>query len=205
MITQWSVLSLLKQLTDIGEEEEKLCLGIALSSLERVNSRLKADADRDDVRIAQAAAGLAYYALCVRRAGNSDGVESFKAGAAERRRLFLLRGGDMNLSAEFEKWGRTLVIENTDSTQTAPFKCFIQPLRYKNKMYLYGVNTEIGYNSQGYYLYIGPPEHDLTLNEDTLIIDGDIKYQIDRAEKIKFGEEVLYVWAVVRTVVEITE
>ena len=58
MITQWSVLSLLKQLTDIGEEEEKLCLGIALSSLERVQ----------------------YYALCVRRAGNSDGVESFKAG-----------------------------------------------------------------------------------------------------------------------------
>ena len=41
----------------------------------------------------------------------------------------------MNLSAEFEKWGRTLVIENTDSTQTAPFKGFIQPLRYKNKMY----------------------------------------------------------------------
>ena len=39
MITQWSVLSLLKQLTDIGEEEEKLCLGIALSSLERVQSR----------------------------------------------------------------------------------------------------------------------------------------------------------------------
>ena len=80
MITQWSVLSLLRQLTDIGEDEEKVCLGIALSSLERVNSRLKADADRDDVRIAQAAAGLAYYALCVRRAGNSDGVESFKAG-----------------------------------------------------------------------------------------------------------------------------
>ena len=55
----------------------------------------------------------------------------------------------MNLSVEFEKRGRTLVIENTDSTQTAPFKGFIQPLRYKNKMYLYGVNTEIGYNSQG--------------------------------------------------------
>ena len=80
MITQWSVLSLLKQLTDIGEDEEKVCLGIALSSLERVNSRLKADADRDDVRIAQAAAGLAYYALCVRRAGSADGIQSFKAG-----------------------------------------------------------------------------------------------------------------------------
>ena len=65
MITQWSVLSLLRQLTDIGEDEEKVCLGIALSSLERVQSRLRADADMD---------------LCVRRAGNSDGVESFKAG-----------------------------------------------------------------------------------------------------------------------------
>lgn len=86
MITQWSVLSLLRQLTDIGEDEEKVCLGIALSSLERVNSRLKADADRDDVRIAQAAAGLAYYALCVRRAGNSDGVESFKAAISPLKR-----------------------------------------------------------------------------------------------------------------------
>ena len=47
----------------------------------------------------------------------------------------------MNLSAEFEKWGRALVIENTDSTRTAPFKGFIQPLRYKNKMYLYGVKV----------------------------------------------------------------
>lgn len=49
----------------------------------------------------------------------------------------------MNLSAEFEKWGRVLVIENTDSTRTAPFKGFIQPLRYKNKMYLYGVNLSL--------------------------------------------------------------
>lgn len=81
MITQWSVLSLLRQLTDIGEDEEKVCLGIALSSLERVQSRLRADVDMDDVRIAQAAAGLAYYALCVRRAaGSADGIQSFKAG-----------------------------------------------------------------------------------------------------------------------------
>lgn len=41
-------------------------------------------------------------------------------------------------------------------------RAFISPLRYKNKMYLYGVNTEIGYNSQGHYLYIGHPTPDLT-------------------------------------------
>lgn len=85
MITQWSVLSLLKQLTDIGEDEEKVCLGIALSSLERVNSRLKADADRDDVRIAQAAAGLAYYALCAARAAPTAYIASRRAISPSKR------------------------------------------------------------------------------------------------------------------------
>ena len=111
----------------------------------------------------------------------------------------------MTVKSMFEKYGQEVTVKTDDGWSSPIFGAFIQPLRYKNKMYLYGVNTEIGYNSQGYYLYIGPPEHDLTVNEDALIIDGDIKYQIDRAEKIKFGEEVLYVWAVVRTVVEIAE
>ena len=111
----------------------------------------------------------------------------------------------MRLEPLFDRYATAASLMTADNASAADMRAFISPLRYKNKMYLYGVNTEIGYNSQGYYLYIGPPEHDLTVNEDALIIDGDIKYQIDRAEKIKFGEEVLYVWAVVRTVVEITE
>ena len=111
----------------------------------------------------------------------------------------------MKLAPLFDRYATAASLMTADNASAADMRAFISPLRYKNKMYLYGVNTEIGYNSQGYYLYIGPPEHDLTVNEDALIIDGDIKYQIDRAEKIKFGEEVLYVWAVVRTVVEITE
>ena len=111
----------------------------------------------------------------------------------------------MNIRREFDRFGRPLTIEFPDGTSSPVFNGFVQPLRYKNKMYLYGVNTEIGYNSQGYYLYIGPPDYDLTQNEDALILDGEIKYQIDRAEEIKVGSEVLYVWAVVRTVVEITE
>lgn len=86
MITQWSVLSLLRQLTDIGEDEEKVCLGIALSSLERVNSQLKADADMDDVRIAQAAAGLAYYALCVRRAATPTAYRASRRAISPSKR-----------------------------------------------------------------------------------------------------------------------
>ena len=55
-------------------------------------------------------------------------------------------------------------------------------------MYLYGVNTQIGYNAQGYYLYIGPPEHDLTrLSDETELAIGDAHYRVDRAEKVYCG------------------
>ncbi len=80
MITQWSVLSLLRQLTDITDEDEALCLQTCLSALEGVRSRLSPNADPDDVRIAEAAAGAAFYSLCVRRLGKNDGIVSFKAG-----------------------------------------------------------------------------------------------------------------------------
>ena len=76
---------------------------------------------------------------------------------------------------------------------------FISPLRYKNKMYLYGVNTEIGYNTEGYYLYIGPPSPDITLGEGgSRIICDEEAYRIDRAEKVYLGNKVFYIWAVIR-------
>ncbi len=108
----------------------------------------------------------------------------------------------MNLSAEFEKWGRTLVIENTDSTRTAPFKGFIQPLRYKNKMYLNGVNTVIGFNSQGHYLYIGPPDHDLEA-EGCHVESNGKKFTVDRCEKVYVKNEIIYIWAIIREIVEV--
>ncbi len=83
---------------------------------------------------------------------------------------------------------------------------FISPLRYKNKMYLYGVNTEIGYNSEGYYLYIGPPSPDITQGENEgMIACGGDTYRIDRAEKVYRGADVFYIWAVVRKTVDAEE
>lgn len=80
-------------------------------------------------------------------------------------------------------------------------QAFISPLRYKNKMYLYGVNTEIGYNAEGYYLYIGPPEADITCEGCCIECAGD-KYKVDRAEKVFAGTRVFYIWAVIRKMVE---
>jgi len=84
-----------------------------------------------------------------------------------------------------------------------PYRAFIQPLRYKNKMYLYGVNTEIGFNNQGYYLYIGPPEPKLTALAEGVYVTADgTAYQVDRAEPVYFGSSPLYQWAILRTVIE---
>lgn len=91
-----------------------------------------------------------------------------------------------------------------DNGNEQKFKALIQPLRYKNKMYLDGIYTEIGFNSQGHYLYIGPPDPDLTAagKNSRLVADGT-SYQIDRAEKVYNGENVFYIWAIIRTVVEV--
>ncbi|MBQ2774714.1 MAG: hypothetical protein IJF40_02330 [Clostridia bacterium] len=80
MITQWNVLALLKQLTDIDSADEPQALQICLTALEQIKHRLRDGASEDDIRIASAAAGMAFYTLCIRRTVNGDDVTSFKAG-----------------------------------------------------------------------------------------------------------------------------
>lgn len=109
----------------------------------------------------------------------------------------------MKLAPLFEAYGRPAVFASKGGETLKEMSAFISPLRYKNKMYLYGVNTEIGYNSQGHYLYIGPPDPDLTLAQDGEYISclGE-KYRIDRAEKVYRGNDVFYIWAIIRVIVE---
>lgn len=102
-------------------------------------------------------------------------------------------------------YGRRVKLLLPDGWESAEYYASIQPLRYKNKMYLGGINTKIGFNSEGYYLYLGPPEHDLTsLVDKNLNIECDgCKYIVDRAEKVyKNDSEVFYIWAIIRTAVE---
>lgn len=109
----------------------------------------------------------------------------------------------MKLEPMLKAFGRPAVLAAKDGKEIAKMNAFISPLRYKNKMYLYGVNTEIGYNSQGHYLYIGPPEPDLTLaqNGEYVSCMGE-RYRVDRAEKVYKGNEVFYIWAIIRVIVE---
>ena len=71
-------------------------------------------------------------------------------------------------------------------------------------MYLNGVNTVIGFNSQGHYLYIGPPDHDISrLGDEQWIESNSQKFTVDRSEKVYFKNEVVYIWAIIREIVEV--
>ena len=109
----------------------------------------------------------------------------------------------MRLKPIFDSYGRPSSLISKDGETLAEMNAFISPLRYKNKMYLYGVNTEIGYNSQGHYLYIGPPDPDITnLENGEYVRCGGERYRVDRAEKVYKGNSVFYIWAVIRVIVE---
>ncbi|MDR1409851.1 MAG: hypothetical protein LBJ12_06260 [Oscillospiraceae bacterium] len=101
------------------------------------------------------------------------------------------------------QYGRQTRLFAPSGAEIAAYHSFVQPLRYKNKLYLYGVHTEIGYNSQGHYLYLGPAEHQLQEEGQELQIGGEL-YRIERAETVYLADEPLYVWAVVRRKAEVT-
>jgi hypothetical protein len=108
-----------------------------------------------------------------------------------------------SIRKNMERFGRQVQLCLPDGWRSESFGAFLQPLRYKNKMYLGGVNTRIGFNREGYYLYLGPPEHDLTqLPREAWIQAGDERYTVDRAEVVYFGDERSHVWAIARSMVE---
>ena len=80
MINSHTVLARLRQLVTLDEEGAENALPLCRLCLEEIQSRLKETADKDDPRIAQAAAGVAYYRTVIRETADSDGTTSFKAG-----------------------------------------------------------------------------------------------------------------------------
>ncbi|MBR5190991.1 MAG: hypothetical protein IKW34_03035 [Clostridia bacterium] len=111
----------------------------------------------------------------------------------------------MNIDKTLNAYGSSVYISGTDGWTSPLFKAFLQPLRYKNKLYQQGSYTPLGINKNNVYLYIGPSTHDLTkLDKSYRIHDKDNnKYTIDRAEKIIVNDSVIYIWAVVRQTTEV--
>lgn len=110
----------------------------------------------------------------------------------------------MSIEKLLNKYGSSVYISGTDGWKSSLFNAFIQPLRYKTKLYMTGDMTPIGINRNNVYLYIGPARHDLTkLDKGYRIHDNEKNsYLIDRAEKITVKNNTVYIWAVIRQTTE---
>lgn len=93
-----------------------------------------------------------------------------------------------------KKTGVDVTVKNGDSVQRT--KAIIEPLMYKNKMYLSGDMLPLGYLDGGHYLMIAPMG---TLPENTecvIVSGGGGDYTVKRSETVSAGGRALYVWAV---------
>lgn len=105
----------------------------------------------------------------------------------------------MNITSLFCRYGRPLWLFCENGHRLQEINCIFTPLRYKNKMYLEGVPTDIGIDNAGYYLLLAPSGIMLdNLGDNGYVCDGEKKYHIDKWEKIFLGKDVLYIWAVLK-------
>ena len=59
----------------------------------------------------------------------------------------------MNINKMLNTYGSSVYISGVDGWKSPIFKAFLQPLRYKNKLYQQGSYTPLGINKNNVYLY----------------------------------------------------
>ena len=82
--------------------------------------------------------------------------------------------------------------------KTVSAKCFIQPMRYKNKMYIDSQYTKLGIVDESCFLYLGPPEYPLSEGTDTAVKVGGVAYNCVKTETVLAGTQAAYTWAILR-------
>lgn len=98
-----------------------------------------------------------------------------------------------SVSDTIKRYGSAISITNGDDKLST--RAFVEPLRYKNKVYIGGQNRLLGFDRNEKYLYIGPPEHSLTEN-CSVIEMNDCKYIVKRCEIYYLKDYPIYVWAI---------
>lgn len=107
-----------------------------------------------------------------------------------------------SVASMIDKYGNSVVIHGgKDDVST---KAFVEPLRYKNKIYIGGRKHALGMFNSEKYLYIGKPGDRLV--EDVSVVEcGEDKYIVKRQETYRVCGEAVYVWAVMTRHRELTE
>ena len=81
----------------------------------------------------------------------------------------------------------------------------IQPLLYKNKMYIDGKSLDAGYFDGGHYLMIASADIGIENYRGALVGYKNSKYKFKRVEVISSSDVDLYIWAVLTPCAESVE
>lgn len=88
-------------------------------------------------------------------------------------------------------------VEITTKNKTEHTKAFVEPLRYKNKIYVGDVKRLMGSDRTEKYLYVGLPENPLVEN-CSVIETAERKYIVNRCENYYVNDMPVYVWAILK-------
>lgn len=100
----------------------------------------------------------------------------------------------------FDKHGIDMSL--IDKSGEVKFKAFLQPLRYKNKIYIDGNVTELRYENTRRFLLISPVEVDVSGADghESYLSDGKRVYSINHSELVSLGNRPSYRWSIIHYV-----
>ena len=97
------------------------------------------------------------------------------------------------VNGEIGRYGSRVTI--TRQGATVESRAFVEPLRYRNKIYIGGEYHQLGGLRREKYLYVGKPDHRLIENE-TVIQTQDSQYIVKRCETYFVQDTPVYEWAI---------
>lgn len=92
------------------------------------------------------------------------------------------------------RYGERITVTTENGVRVV--KGIMEPLLYKNKLYLEGKQLPHGYFDSGNYLLICPPDANLPTFGNAFVEAKDRKFVLKRSETVTEKGEALYIWAV---------
>lgn len=100
------------------------------------------------------------------------------------------------IKSSIEKYGNVIQIKYTDGN-TISSKAFVEPLRYKHKMYIGGKERDLDSlkRIKKKYLYVGKPN--VSLHKGDIVLWQDFEFDVETVEKyIQKEDNAMYIWAI---------
>ena len=107
-----------------------------------------------------------------------------------------------SVAAMISRHGSSVIIRNGDSTTNT--RAFVEPLRYKNRIYIGGRKHFLGMYNNEKYLFIGKPS-DSIIEDKSIVECGGDKFIVKRMEVYRVNDEPVYIWAIMTRYQERTE